>query len=86
MRGILRNALQIRNQLVRVFLAEFFGTFIFISFALGSVAQYVFAGETRFLSVNISFGFGLMVGIIVAGKVSGNEAILIEHNLYNIDY
>lgn len=72
--GKISVCLSIKNKLVRVFLAELFGTFLFLSIALGSVAQFVFGiGEITFISMAISFGFGLMVAIVVCGKVSGKS-------------
>ena len=63
----------IKNDLLREFLSELLGTFVFMSFALASVAQYKFKGSSTFLSANISFGFGLTFGIIISGKVSGKN-------------
>lgn len=57
---------------MREFLAEIFGTFLFLSFSLGSVAQFVFSDKTSFLSVNVSFGVGLTLAIVAIGKISGN--------------
>jgi glycerol uptake facilitator-like aquaporin len=57
--------------LVRLFLAELLGTFIFLSLALGSIAQFVFGRNINYLSVAVSFGFSLSLAIVVAGKVSG---------------
>lgn len=72
--GRISVCLSIKNKLVRVFLAELFGTFLFLSIALGSVAQFVFGiGEITFVSMAISFGFGLMAAIVVCGKVSGGH-------------
>lgn len=66
--------LSIKNKLIRAFLAELFGTFLFLSIALGSVAQFVFGiGEITFVSMAISFGFGLMAAIVVCGKVTGGH-------------
>ena len=60
------------------------GTTIFISFGLGSVAQFQFGGNSiGFISVNVSFGFGLSMGIIFAGKISGlGFAFIILINIY----
>lgn len=66
-------ALRIKNTFIRVFLAELIGTFVFISFSLAGVAQYVFGGKKSFLSLNVSFGFGLTMGIITSGNVSGGH-------------
>lgn len=69
----LRSILSVKNLLFRQFLAEIFGTFFFISFGLGSVAQYVFAGRKSFLAVNLSFGLGLSLAILVVGRISGGH-------------
>lgn len=69
----LRSILSVKNVLFRQFLAEVFGTFFFISFGLGSVAQYVFAGRKSFLAVNLSFGLGLGLAILVVGRISGGH-------------
>lgn len=70
-RDFLSQKFKARNPLLREFLAELFGTFIFLSFSLASVAQFVFSEKTNFLSVNISFGIALTIAIIAVGKVSG---------------
>jgi len=72
-RSKLRNLFRIKNDCIRVFLAELFGTFVFVSFGLAGVAQFVFGSNIPFISVNISFAFGLTMGIIVAGKISGGH-------------
>ncbi|RNA41258.1 aquaporin-3 [Brachionus plicatilis] len=69
----LRSILSVKSFLFRQFLAEAFGTFFFISFGLGSVAQYVFAGRKSFLAVNLSFGLGLALAILVVGRISGGH-------------
>lgn len=40
MRSSCSKKLRVENQIVREFLAELFGTFVFLSFSLASVAQY----------------------------------------------
>jgi aquaporin-3 len=73
----LSSFMRVQNQNIRVFLAELLGSLIFISFGLASVAQFKFFksddGHYRsaFLSVNLAFGFGITIGILVVGKVSG---------------
>ena len=63
--------LHVKNKRIKEFFAEFFGTFIFLAFSFGSVAQFMFGGKKDFLSVNISFGLGLTMAIIAVGKISG---------------
>ncbi|CAF1106893.1 unnamed protein product [Brachionus calyciflorus] len=65
--------LTVRNPNLREFLAELFGTFFFISFGLGSVAQWTFSGYKSFLAVNLSFGLGLALAILVVGRISGGH-------------
>ncbi len=53
--------------------AEFLGTFFLMVFGLGSVAQAVLGGE-RFggmLSINLTWGIAVTLGICVAGSLSG---------------
>ena len=70
-RDRISDKLKIKNHVVREVLAEMFGTFIFVSFGCGSIAQYIFQGRLDFFSVNIAFGFGLSLGILVSNHVSG---------------
>lgn len=57
---------------MREFLAEFLSTFVMMVFGLGSVAHMVLGGKFgSFLGVNLGFGFGVTMGIHVAGGVSG---------------
>lgn len=69
--------LTIKNKLLRGFLAELLGTFVFMSFSLGSVAQFIFREKASLLSSNISFGFGLTMGLVICGKVSGKNLFLL---------
>ena len=62
--------------------AEFFGTFILIAFGVGVVAQTVLSKSANgsYLGINIGWGLGVMLGIYVAGGVSGahlNPAVTI---------
>jgi glycerol uptake facilitator protein len=65
--------------------AEFFGSFIMILFGVGVVAQVV-AGDTGdHDSVAWSWGLGVMLGIFVAGRISGahlNPAVSVALALY----
>ncbi|XP_032069803.1 aquaporin-7-like [Thamnophis elegans] len=63
----------IRNETVRQGLAEALGTFLLMIFGLCSVAQVVL-GKHKFgeyLSINLGFGFGVMLGVHAAGGISG---------------
>ncbi|XP_029436982.1 aquaporin-7-like [Rhinatrema bivittatum] len=63
----------IRNGTVRETLAEALATFVMMSFGLGSVAQVVLGKKEygEYLSINLAFGFGVTMGIHVAGNISG---------------
>jgi MIP family channel proteins len=63
-------------------LAEFLGTFVLIMFGAGVVAQVVLSGQTAgsYLSINLAWGLGVVMGCYVAGGVSGahlNPAVTI---------
>lgn len=61
------------NSLRREVLAEFFGTFILITFGVGSNAQFVL-GKGNFgdyQSVNFGWGLAVVMGVYVAGVASG---------------
>jgi MIP family channel proteins len=53
--------------------AEFLGTFILIVFGVGVVAQTVLSANANgsFLAINIGWGLAVMLGVYVAGGVSG---------------
>jgi MIP family channel proteins len=53
--------------------AEFLGTFVLIVFGVGVVAQTVLSAGAAgsFLAINIGWGLGVMLGVYVAGGVSG---------------
>ena len=62
--------------------AEFLGTFILIVFGVGVVAQTVLSANANgsFLAINIGWGLAVMLGVYVAGAVSGahlNPAVTI---------
>lgn len=56
-------------------LAEFLGTFVLVSFGVGSIAQTVLSeGKNgNWLTVALSFGFGLALAISISGHVSGGH-------------
>ncbi|KAH3836223.1 aquaporin-10-like [Dreissena polymorpha] len=64
---------RINNSLAREALAEFLGTFVMLSFGDGSVAQKVLSqGDLgSALSIHWSWGIGVIMGVFVAGGVSG---------------
>ncbi len=53
--------------------AEFLGTFTLIVFGAAVVAQVQLSGQTagQYLSINIGWGLAVMMGIVVAGGISG---------------
>jgi MIP family channel proteins len=58
----------------RDYVAEFWGTFILVSFGCGSIAMVQLNDASNsgdFFSINVGWGFGLMMGIYVAGSISG---------------
>ncbi|KAJ8338732.1 hypothetical protein SKAU_G00355180 [Synaphobranchus kaupii] len=64
---------RIKNQCLRMALAETLSTFVMMTFGLGTVAQVV-TGEGLFggyLSINLGFGLAVAMGVHIAGKVSG---------------
>uniref|UniRef100_A0A8C6RQR6 Aquaporin 7 n=1 Tax=Nannospalax galili TaxID=1026970 RepID=A0A8C6RQR6_NANGA len=63
----------LQREMVREFLAEFMSTYVMMVFGLGSVAHMVL-GDKKFgsyLGVNLGFGFGVAMGVHVAGGISG---------------
>ncbi|XP_072238715.1 aquaporin-7 [Leuresthes tenuis] len=63
----------LRNEFVRVGLAEALCTYVMMAFGLGSVAQVV-TGQGAFgqyISINLGFALGVAMGMHVGGKVSG---------------
>lgn len=68
--------------IVRLALAEFFGTFILLTFGLGVVAQTVLSGQTAgsSLSIQLCWGIAVTLGVYASGGVSGahlNPAVTI---------
>uniref|UniRef100_A0A4W5NVQ5 Aquaporin 7 n=1 Tax=Hucho hucho TaxID=62062 RepID=A0A4W5NVQ5_9TELE len=63
----------IKNECVRMVLAETLSTYVMMVFGLGSVAQVV-TGRGAFgeyLSINLGFGLGVAMGVHIGGRVSG---------------
>ncbi|HEX3215082.1 MAG TPA: MIP/aquaporin family protein [Actinomycetota bacterium] len=71
-----------RNTLTTELLAEFLGTFTLLIFGLGVVAHFVLRNAVgdplpapgtfgNFTTVNFAWGFGVVMGVYVAGGVSG---------------
>ncbi len=59
--------------LVRELAAECLGTFMLIMFGVGVVAQVVLSANANgsYLAINFGWGIGVMIGVLVAGGVSG---------------
>jgi glycerol uptake facilitator protein len=71
-----------RDRLTAELLAEFLGTFTLLMFGLGVVAHFVLRNAVgdplpapgtfgNFTTVNFAWGFGVVMGVYVAGGVSG---------------
>jgi MIP family channel proteins len=62
-----------KKTITRELLAEFLGTFVLLAFGAGVVAQVVLSQEKTgsYLAINLAWGFGVTMGIYVAGGVSG---------------
>jgi hypothetical protein len=58
--------------------AELLGTAILVIFGCSGIAQYTLSRGvlSSFLSVNFAFGFGAMIGVYVAGPISGEFCLL----------
>ncbi|KAM3621722.1 uncharacterized protein V6R79_015128 [Siganus canaliculatus] len=71
--NVTRPKVWLKNEYVRVGLAETLCTYVMMAFGLGSVAQVV-TGQGAFghyISINLGFGLGVAMGVHVGGKVSG---------------
>lgn len=71
--SVTRARVWLKNEFVRVGLAETLCTFVMMAFGLGSVAQVV-TGQGAFgeyLSINIGFALAVAMGVHVGGNVSG---------------
>ena len=60
---------------LKEFLAELVGTCVLLMFGCGCVAQSVLSGGDNggMLSINIGWGLGVLVGVLIAGPVSGKD-------------
>jgi MIP family channel proteins len=61
------------NRLLRLTAAEFLGTFVLVAFGTAVNAQVLLSSEKagQYLSINLGWGLGVMMGMFVAGSVSG---------------
>lgn len=62
-----------QRSVVREMAAEFLGTLVLIAFGCGSVAQVVLSKHANgeYLSINLGWALGVVLGVYVAGGVSG---------------
>ncbi|XP_033822890.1 aquaporin-7 [Periophthalmus magnuspinnatus] len=72
-RKTLKTRVRIQNQILRLGLAETLSTYVMMVFGLCSVAQVVTGkGEFgQYISINLSFGLAVALGVHVGGGVSG---------------
>lgn len=73
---MLQKYMKIKPQVGKEFIAEAFGTFILVFIGCSGVAQFKFSSidnpySTNFFSVNVAFGVGAIIAILICGKVSG---------------
>ena len=57
---------------LRIMAAELLGTFVLIVVGCGSIVQSM-VNEGTFTDINLGFGLGAMIGIIVSMPVSGGH-------------
>ena len=59
--------------MLKEFLAELVGTCVLLMCGCGCVAQAVLSGGAHggMLSINIGWGLGVLLGVLVAGPISG---------------
>eukprot|EP00516_Mucochytrium_quahogii_P007511 CAMPEP_0203746920 /NCGR_PEP_ID=MMETSP0098-20131031/2207_1 /ASSEMBLY_ACC=CAM_ASM_000208 /TAXON_ID=96639 /ORGANISM=" , Strain NY0313808BC1" /LENGTH=289 /DNA_ID=CAMNT_0050635173 /DNA_START=2142 /DNA_END=3008 /DNA_ORIENTATION=+ len=62
-----------RRLLFQECVAEFFGTLVIVLFGTGSVAQRLVFGENSLIEVHFCWGFAVMLGVLVAYRVSGAQ-------------
>ncbi|XP_057370861.1 aquaporin-9-like isoform X3 [Daphnia carinata] len=69
----LMKMIRVEAPLLREIMAEFLGTFILVLFGDASVAQSKLSNEANgdFFSINWGWAIGVMMGVLVAGGVSG---------------
>lgn len=62
-----------QRSVMREMAAEFLGTFLIIVFGCGAVAQVLLSGHENgeYLSINLGWGLGVMLGVYAAAGVSG---------------
>ena len=70
------------------FLSELLGTAVLLMFGCGCVAQAVLSKNVNgnMFSINVGWGLGVLMGIIVAGPISGNGNYFTFRKVSRIDY
>jgi len=82
MEKLMKKCFTINNRYVREFLSELLGTMLLVLFGCASVAQYKLNKGNPvdenpiFLTINLTFGFGLTLAILITSKISGRRVIL----------
>ena len=76
MESFIKRFYSINNQYVREFFAEMVGSTLLVLFGCASVAQYKLRKEDPtnnpiFLTINLTFGFGITLAILITAKTSG---------------
>ena len=74
--------------ILKEFLAELLRTCVLLMFGCGCVAQSVLSGKEDggILSINIGWGLGVLVGVLIAGPVSGKDRLIIEQTFLTFPF
>jgi len=69
------NKAKVKNSLMRELMAEFLGTLVLTTFGNAAIAQMVLSkGEVNgFVSVNLAFGVGVTMAVLISGNISGGH-------------
>ena len=64
-------------KILKEFTAEVVGTCVLLMFGCGCVAQSLLSNKENgtMLSINLGWGFGVLMGIMIAGPISGEEDV-----------
>jgi hypothetical protein len=81
LRNLLERHAKIKNENVRIFLAEMLGVIIYITIGLSSIAQYRLSivGNPYMsdpLSLYVGYSVGLTFAVLIVGKISGLSLLL----------
>jgi len=71
----LKSSLKVKNILLRELMAEFLGTMVLTTFGNAAIAQMILSRGTvnGFISVNLAFGVGVTMAILISGNISGGH-------------